>query len=196
MSNSRIAEIEEMQERLRKKAEEAHEKGDLFSYGFFQALTDLLENDTLFAAPPELLRVYRDILEKGEIEINGMKRPIVSLISSTSNEVLGDKPWWQTAGGSKALRYFQDFVIDAIVDITGVNDEYTENTRLFLAFLKTKGVKDIIYYCDTLAEIMAGYAASSSPWIEKVYENTLFLKLGVELAESLSEVKKSAIIKS
>ena len=121
------------------------------------------------------------------IEVDGMRRPVDTL-SNTQ-----DKLWWETVGGAKVLRYFQDLVIDAIVNITSLNGEYTENSHLFLTFLKEikfKGVYDFSSYCHGLAVTMTYCATESSKWRERVYENTLFRELAIELAESLVDVRK------
>lgn len=86
-NNPRIEEIEGMQDRLRKRAEEEREKGNLDLHFVLHVLVGLLEGDKLFIAPPTLLEAYRNILRDATIEVDGMKWPISSLFSTTSNEV-------------------------------------------------------------------------------------------------------------
>jgi len=83
--NSRSAKIEQLQEKIRKEAEEKRKEGKLALAVFMHDLANLLETDKLFISSSDLLRVYRKVIEEGEIEINGMRWPVSSLITGTSN---------------------------------------------------------------------------------------------------------------
>lgn len=83
--NRRIAEIEEMQERIRERAEEARKAGEYVLFALLKQVAELLEGDKLLVSPPKLLSAYRDILRKTAIEIGGMSWPVSSIINVTSD---------------------------------------------------------------------------------------------------------------
>lgn len=121
--NPRIAEIEEKQEELRKKAKEAHEKGDAFFHRFLLELANLLESDKLFVCSPTLLETYHSILKNTEIEVNGMKWPVGVLIGSTK------KSCWQRSDlecGQVFVRGKEKFRVVGIADEPTVTVENIE----------------------------------------------------------------------
>lgn len=124
--NPRIAEIEERQEKLRKKAEEMREKGDLISYNLLQGISRSFEGDKLFVMSPKLLEIYREILRKTEIEVNGMKWPIGLLIDSTGNSC------WQRSDielGQVFVRDGEKFRVIGIADEPTVIVEHIETGK-------------------------------------------------------------------
>lgn len=134
------------------------------------------------------------MVENIDMKKTATAQKIETIINPTSSATeMPTINWWQTAGGSNVLRYFQDAVIDAIVNITSMNDDkYADNTRLFWLFLIEIKLKSPA--ASTLHEILSTrlrfYAADGDKWKDKAYQDESVLKLAVEFAESIFEVKK------
>lgn len=72
----KIAEIEKMQGEMRERAVKAEKEGDRFLCVLLRHLANILESDKLFRCSDELLAVYREVIRRDSVEINGMKWPI------------------------------------------------------------------------------------------------------------------------
>ena len=98
----------------------------------------------------------------------------------------------------KVLKYFQDFVIDAIINITRLTGDLSEDARLFLFFLeKIKGGGDVVGFCEQMAvSIAAKCTVEVTSWREEVYRQGIVRHLAIELANSFFELKKMRLAKT